>query len=436
MTAISRSRIYSKLIPENLGVIFRKTFRSLQDSTLKDFEKYTRLKVDGNRNLVDSNGSITMFRHIDELDSINQQNINLGWFYIEQGEELENSEPFFMLFGRLRRHLKPSEEFKALGLAERSGWVIANAGDHWMRPLWKENGLLDAQKKMLPDYQGSFADLTEATTWDCKEHAAPDFLDSLKILEQTSPDLYRQYVMNDWNVSLLNKIFKRALIDLMISRHGLLERFGEYAGVAIDPAGDGADMNVFMSAKNGEVVDVYEKLTMAPSEKAMRGIELCKQINGNFVIIDCDGLGIETYAEAIKLSSEYRQGIQIVKFHGSAPSNIEICGRPMYANTRAEAAFVAQKRGYNGQAAVDHKDKQLIEDLDADEYFTNGRGLLQIIDKKDIKEKIKRSPGHGDCWKMLQWAFEKKFKRLNNFFSRTQLMDRREAVTEYSVLNY
>ena len=136
MTAISRARIYSRLIPENLGIIFRKTFRSLSDSTLKDFEKYTGLKVDGNRNLVDKNGSITMFRHIDELESINQQNINLGWFYIEQGEELDSDEAFFMLFGRLRRHLNPTPEFLALGLPERSGWVIANAGDNWMRPLW------------------------------------------------------------------------------------------------------------------------------------------------------------------------------------------------------------------------------------------------------------------------------------------------------------
>ncbi len=410
MCAISRSRIYSKLIPENLGVIFRKTFRSLQDSTLKDFEKYTRLKVNGERNLIDSNGSITMFRHIDELDSINQQNINLGWFYIEQGEELENSEPFFMLFGRLRRHVTPSKDFVALGLPERSGWVIANAGDHWMRPLWKDNGLIDVQKKILPECKDKFAELIEATTWDCREHAKPDFLDSLKILEQTSPDLYRQYVMNDWNVSVLNKVFKHELISLMTSRHGLLAVHGDIAGVAIDPAGEGADMNVFMSGRGGEVLDVYEKLTMTPTEKAMRGVELCRQINGSFIIIDCDGVGIETYSEAINFSEEYLRGIQVFKFHGSAASEMLLCDRPMYANRRAEAAFLAQRRGYNGIAGVNHLDKQLIEDLEADEYFTNGRGLLQIIEKKDIKEKIKRSPGRGDCWKMLQWAFEQKYE--------------------------
>ena len=102
LCAISRAIIYSKGIANNLGIIFRKTARSLHDSTLRDFETYTSLKVDSDRNLIYPNKSIIMFRHLDEIDSINQQNINLGWFYIEQGDELDSNREFFMLFGRLR----------------------------------------------------------------------------------------------------------------------------------------------------------------------------------------------------------------------------------------------------------------------------------------------------------------------------------------------
>jgi len=414
MLAISRSRIYSKLIPNNLGVIFRKTFRSLSDSTLKDFEKYTGLTVGAERNLVDPNGSITMFRHIDELDSINQQNINLGWFYIEQGEELDSNEAFFMLFGRLRRHLEPTEDFKKLGIPERSGWVIANAGDHWMKPLWKEQGLENACKQALPDYDGKFSELIEATTWDNKEHAEKDFLNSLKILELQNNPLYRQFVLNDWEVTTRNVVFPSSLISHMYSRHGLLAQHSANSGVAVDPAGEGMDDNVFMAGRGGEVLHVYKKTIMPPTEKAIKAVEICKQINGYWIIVDCDGIGIETYMELMNLPKDYLRGIEIIKFHGSAPSELKEGDRLIYLNMRAEAAFTAQKRGWQGKAGVDVKDTALVEELKADEYEEQ-RGYLQLIPKKEIKERIGRSPGLADCWKMLQWGFAQDFKDMRKW---------------------
>jgi hypothetical protein len=428
MCAIGRSRIYSKLIPDNLGVIFRKTFRSLSDSTLKDFEKYTGLSVSGDRTLVDPNGSITMFRHIDELDSINQQNINLGWFYIEQGEELEDSEPFFMLFGRLRRQLIPTDDFIKLGLSTRSGWVIGNAGDHWMKPLWKDGKLAESAKE-VPEFEGKFCDLIEATTWDNKENAAPDFLASLKILQIQNPILYRQFVENDWGVSVRNKVFTKVFFELAFARHGLLSKFVFPAGVAVDPAGEGVDDNIFMAGCSGDIVGIYTKPVMSPTEKAIRAVEMCQRIDGNFIIVDCDGLGIETYSELCNLDKNYLKGIEIIKFHGSAPSEMLLINRAMYANKRSEAAFISQKRVFSGRASINPEDKILIEELEADEFFNNSRGLLQIIPKDEIKVRIKRSPGRADCWKMLQWAFEQNIK--NNTYYDTQPLPR-EAVGSFS----
>lgn len=408
LCAISRSRIYSKGIPENLGIIFRKTARSLTDSTLKDFERYTGLKVNSNRNHVDKNGSVTMFRHIDEIGSINQQNINLGWFYIEQGEELENNEAFFMLFGRLRRQLKPSEQFLKLKLPVRSGWVIANAGDHWMRPLWKDRKLDDSAK--LINYEGLFSELIEATTWDNEIHAAPDFLASLRVLEREQPELYKQYVLNDWDVAVTNRIFTYQLLELMRSKHTFLKGHGAMKGVSVDPSGEGADDNVFMAGDGGDPIEIFRKTTMSPTEKAYKAVEMCHRINGSFIIVDCDGIGIETYSELSSFDQSFMRGIQVMKFHGSEPSEMLLGGRMMYANKRAEAAFISQKRGWDGKASINRLDTRLVEELEADEYFTNNRGLVQVIPKKDIKEKIKRSPGLADCWKMLQWAFEQEHK--------------------------
>ena len=394
LSAISRAELYSRLIPENLGCIFRKTARSLNDSTLQDYQKYTGNKVNADRNFVYSNGSMIMFRHLDEIQSINQQNINLGWFYIEQGEELDSDKEFWMLIGRLRRDIKPSEAFLKLGMAPRSGWVIANSGDNWIRKNWLDH-----------PFDGS--ELIQATTWDNKHNLPQDFLDSLKVLEKQSPILYKQFVLNNWDIASVNKVFPKVLIEHCYSRHELIASHAHNIGVAVDPAGMGVDDNVFAAGNGGEVFEWYEKTIMSPVEKAIKAVEMCKKINGWFIVVDCDGLGIEMYQELLRLPMDFTNGIQMIKFHGSAPSEIELAGRPMYANMRAEAAFIAQQRAYQGLASIDPRDTKLVEDLEQDTSYTNSRGLQQLILKDDIKKIIKRSPGKGDAWKMLQWAFNK-----------------------------
>ena len=432
--AIWRSRIYSEMIPDNLGIIFRKTFKSLSDSTLKDFELQTGLKVDSERNLYDGNGSITMFRHIDEIGSINQQNINLGWFYIEQGEELEDSNAFHMLFGRLRRNVEPSMEFRKLGLAWNSGWVIGNAGDTWMKPLWKDGELARSAEGI--EFSGPFTELIEATTWDNAENLNKEFLASLHVLERTNLPMYRQFVMNDWSVTRRNRVFTSELISHMQSRYGMIASHVRECGVAVDPAGEGADNNIFMVADGGEPVETFEKTIMSPTEKAIKAVEMAHRHGAYFIVIDCDGIGIETYSELTRLPENYLAGIEIVKFHGSAPSAKEMLGRRMYENTRCEAAFIAQKRGWDGKASV-HKDaRDLIKQLEADEYFTNRKGYLQIIPKEDIKVKLGVSPGLADSWKMLQWGFEQGIERkINPLRNRYLFNPEINLVEQYQTVN-
>jgi len=134
---ILRAMIYSQLIPENLGMIVRREYEDLKDSTVKDFENYTGLKVNSQRDIILPNKSIIMFRHFEELMSSktkghrNLQNINLGWAAIEQAEELESDRAFWLLWGRNRRKVNPSQAFLDLGLPKRSIWTIGNvAGDN------------------------------------------------------------------------------------------------------------------------------------------------------------------------------------------------------------------------------------------------------------------------------------------------------------------
>ncbi len=220
--------------------------------------------------------------------------------------------------------------------------------------------------------------------------------------------------------SSLNQMFPPDVMDLLKARHGFLGRYSFNRGVAVDSAGEGMDDNVFMSGSGGEVSDVYTTATIAPSVAAIKAVEMCKSIDGYWIVVDCDGIGIGVYQELVKLSDQYLAGIKIIKFHGSS-QDVELMQtggkhRPetkrMFKNRRAEAAFVAKDRALRGVAGANPQDNYLIEELEADEWFENKSGQIQMVDKEDIKVKLEppRSPGRRDCWVMLQWAFEQEFE--------------------------
>lgn len=203
LSLILRALLYAQEIPNNLIYILRREWVDLKDSTMKDFELYTGREVGSDRNVKFSNGSVIMFRHIEELNRAgkNLQNINLGAFFMEQAEELPTDREFFILQGRLRRKVEPSELFKKLKLPEHTGTIIANvAGNNWIKQLWKDDPLAGKFRKDFP--------LIEATTFDNRENLTKDFLDTLDLLKQKKPDIYNRFVMNDWSAEVEGKVFK------------------------------------------------------------------------------------------------------------------------------------------------------------------------------------------------------------------------------------
>ena len=77
-----------------------------------------------------------------------------------------------------------------------------------------------------------------------------------------------------------------------------------------------------------------------------------------------------------------------------------------------------------GKCSINEQDKELIDDLMEEEYFENKRGVIQIEPKEDLKERLERSPGLGDAYKMLQWAFHQEIE--DNTYSHTEI-NRRPA---------
>ena len=169
---IGKALFHSNESPNNLGVIVRKNFTDLRDSTLKDYELYTGRKVkENNKEDTLPNGSVIMFRHGDELPTL--KNINLGWFAIEQAEEFPDDTTWQFLKMRLRRQVK-----------FRTGFMIGNTNGHnWIWKLLKDRGAPENHK------------LIEATTYDFKDILPPDYLKNLETLPKK---LFARYVLNSW----------------------------------------------------------------------------------------------------------------------------------------------------------------------------------------------------------------------------------------------
>lgn len=166
--------------PDNLLLVLRREFKDLQDSTINDFQSYTGIKVNSNGDAIVPSSdprrpSKIMFRHIEQLHNL--QNINLGGFWINQAEELDSPQAFYLLMGRLRRNAP-----------FRTGFVTANANGHnWCWKLWLEN------KNKNPDYP-----CWEATTYDNADVLPKDYIDSLKDLPER---IYNRFVLNDHSVA-------------------------------------------------------------------------------------------------------------------------------------------------------------------------------------------------------------------------------------------
>ena len=231
MLALQKGMLLSEFYEDNLGCIIRSKFTDLRDSTMKDFNRYTGIHVPQGTKEAKVGSSTILFRHAKELSGL--QNVNLGWFYIEQAEEFPTDTQFTLLRGRLRRELKvnpnyPITEngvFRELLIAMRDapkglrqGMVIANSSGHnW---CWK---------KWIKSPQDGYS-CVEATSFDNADNLPDDFMADLKTMEVDSPGKYQQYVMNN-----------HAEIDLEASYYAKsmsnLRKNGQICSVPHDPAG-------------------------------------------------------------------------------------------------------------------------------------------------------------------------------------------------------
>ncbi len=373
---IAKAMKLSEDHPGNLGVIFRKEFTDLRDSTVRDFEDYTGLKVNSNRAAELSNGSQILFRHLEEMNNI--QNMNLGWFGIEQAEELDNDEQFFKLHGRLRREN-----------CLRSGFVIANTNGHnWIYKLWKIGN--------DPSYP-----LFEANSLEAAGYLPADTMASWKALELKKPKVYRRFVLNSWDESdmvdvIINPAHVEAAMKREVDIRTPLRRL-----VSIDVARFGNDKTVFYAFEGDDrfrrVIgkEVHEK------KNTMETVGLSQifaKKHGDIESFAVDEIGVgggvvdrlnELERHVISVNAAERTGV-----------------RSGCYNRRAEIYVTGAERFEAGHVQLLADDEDAREELPWTRYKTiKSSGIYQIEAKDDVKARYTRSPDHADALLNGLWAF-------------------------------
>ncbi|MCP4537796.1 MAG: hypothetical protein GY832_11685 [Chloroflexi bacterium] len=382
MMGILKAMDLSYRYPNNKGVIFRKNYTDLRDSTMSDFTLYTGKKVPSSKTVRLENGSEILFHHLDELAGV-AQNINLGWFMIEQAEEFDSEVVFNTLRGRLRR----------VGSEVKQGYIIANTNGHnWIWRLWKQDLLEDAE-------------LFEMTPFD-NPHLPDDFVADLRRMEIESPSHFRRFCMNSWEDT--------DTADKVIPYQSLLDSVGrdlrEYGSslkvISCDPAEYGDDKTVIYVLDGLEVIDCLVTSKKSLMETAGRIVSLHRQYNSDAIIIDDIGVGAGVRASVREtLDPNQDKGLVIGFNSGRAAGD-----KAHYVRMRDEVWGHAAKLFKDEYVSL-LKDDDLVEDLAAHTYSLNSKGQMLVARKKDIKKALGRSPDRADALVMGLWAAKKAVKR-------------------------
>lgn len=377
---------YCETYPGSLGLIVRREYVDLKNSTMKDFEMNFGVKIGADKSYKFNNGSVIMFTHGDMSDINVLKNINLSFFIIEQAEEYETADIFDFLRDRLRRKGGP-----------RWGGIIANACGH----NWAYERFIDkADAKVHDEKTGQVLYLKDrylcATANSfANEHNLPeDFVDDLKAMEVDAPQHYLQYVMNDFNVVDADDLvftpeeiqnMKDASFDGNVSERILgadLARYGKDKCVVVV-------LEEVSGMKLREIgMDSWGKKDAIYS--VGRIVDFGRQFRVGTGVVDGDGLGGPMYDNLKELvGGSYR----LKEFRGGMPAS-----DLKFANMRTQMYFQLKDMASKGWVKI--TSPEILNDLSGLRYTYNKKGQRMMIPKEVMRTKGLKSPDYADAFMM------------------------------------
>jgi hypothetical protein len=390
MSAIERARLHCENIPNNLGMIVRKEFTNLRDSTVIDFQNYLGVKIDANRNYKFPNGSMIMFRHGEELSKDNLSNINLGFFIIEQAEEFESDDVFQMLRGRLRRER-----------CKHWGSVIANTrGHNWIYSLWKLNTTKDQE----------FC-LYEATSFDNADILPKDTIEDWKKLKDQKSEVFERFVMNSWDIAddvfvvipqtYVNEAIDRKFINEIQFQNSLKKRF-----TVCDIAGESEDSDETVIYDFEDLKLVNQEIYSHRNEMDTIGRLMAhgQKNQSKMITVDVVGMGSPVVGRLRELYVD--TDMQINGFDSRLTEIMNENDRKTYHNYRAKAWFNALEVFKDKRISIPND--EVLKNQLSSVKFRYLSGKLAIEKKEETKKRIGgMSPDRADTIVMAIDTFNK-----------------------------
>lgn len=185
--ALKQSILYSN----NCGLIGRKDFTDLRDTTLNTFLEVCPPQIIKDYNKTEHhltlvNGSEILFREL--KDGIGLGSLNLGWFYVDEAEQIEEN-----VFNRLKGRLSLNR------VGRQCGWLTSNPPniDHW---LYKQ-----FEKSNDPDYF-----TIHAMTYENREYLPNGYIEDL---EKMPPSWRKKYLEGQYGFTPDGKAFYEGFIE-------------------------------------------------------------------------------------------------------------------------------------------------------------------------------------------------------------------------------
>lgn len=170
----------SMAYPGNFGIIARRTYRELEDTTKKTFFDECPKELIASYKARDDlvtfvNGSRLVFRSLDDPDKF--KSMNLGWFYVDEATEIDDEDIPTMLVGRLRLASVPW----------RGGWFTSNPShvEHWTYRWFVER----AQRSPTRYH------LIVASSYE-NPYLPREYIETLE--QEYSPQWVRRYLMGEF----------------------------------------------------------------------------------------------------------------------------------------------------------------------------------------------------------------------------------------------
>lgn len=190
------------LYPGNCGLIGRKDFTDLRDTTIQTFFEVVPPESIKNYNKTEhicefKNGSKVLFREL--KDGAGLGSLNLGFFYIDEAEQVQES-----IFDRLQGRLSLNT------VGRQCGWITSNPPneDHWLYDRFV--------KSDDPDFAVFYA-----STYENKQNLPEGYIDSL---EKLPPSWKKKYLEGQFGFTPDGKPFYEGYAELTHKRDFEVDR--------------------------------------------------------------------------------------------------------------------------------------------------------------------------------------------------------------------